>query len=153
MDVSKGVVARKEYDALIFAFDEDVQNEQSDYYFTHEVVSGNSFDKELLKDMGCACFDYDKLLKEVNMDQLEIRTRQEGDIFRPFGFRGTKKLKKFFIDEKIPVSERNKIMLLAHENNILWIPNLRISNVAPIDKNTQNVIIFRLHYKILEEDK
>lgn len=44
-------------------------------------------------------------------------------------------------------------MLLAHENNILWIPNLRISNVAPIDKNTQNVIIFRLHYKILEEDK
>ena len=153
VDVSKGVVARKEYDALIFAFDEDVQNEQSDYYFTHEVVSGNSFDKELLKDMGCACFDYDKLLKEVNMDQLEIRTRQEGDIFRPFGFRGTKKLKKFFIDEKIPVSERNKIMLLAHENNILWIPNLRISNVAPIDKNTQNVIIFRLHYKILEEDK
>ncbi|NLN05768.1 MAG: tRNA lysidine(34) synthetase TilS [Clostridiaceae bacterium] len=147
VDVSKGVVARKEYDTLVFVFDEYNHLSKSDCCLTFEIVPYSSFDKSLLNDLGCACFDYDKLLEEVNIEELKVRTRKEGDVFTPFGFSGTKKLKKFLIDEKIPVSERNRIMLLAHGKCILWIPNIRRSNMAPIDKNTQNVIIFRLHYK------
>jgi tRNA(Ile)-lysidine synthase len=42
-------------------------------------------------------FDYDKVKEGIN-----IRNRRAGDIFRPLRSLGTKKLKEYFIDEKIP---------------------------------------------------
>jgi tRNA(Ile)-lysidine synthase len=50
---------------------------------------------------------------------LKVRNRRPGDRIRLAG--GTKKLKKVFIDDKIPVSTRDSIPLLADGNNILMI--------------------------------
>ena len=55
-------------------------------------------------------FDYD-LIKEG----IYVRNRQEGDCFRPFGSKGTKKLKEYFIDTKVPKDLRRKIPLIAKE--------------------------------------
>ena len=41
------------------------------------------------------------------------RFRQEGDVFSPLGMVGTKKLKEYFIDKKIPQRMRNEIPVLA----------------------------------------
>lgn len=75
----------------------------------------------------------------------EIRCRREGDYFTPMGSKGGKTLKKFFIDNKVPADQRNTLPLLACGNEILWIPMVRRSNVAPVDKNTVGAILFRYY--------
>jgi tRNA(Ile)-lysidine synthase len=52
---------------------------------------------------------------------LEIRLRRRGDSFRPLGGRGTKKLKDFFIDKKVPRFLRDHVPLLLSNNRIMWI--------------------------------
>ena len=57
-------------------------------------------------------------------NNLKFRTRRDGDtvIINPLM---RKKLKKFFVDKKIPSYEKDKYWLLVNEdNNILWIPKL-----------------------------
>ena len=66
-----------------------------------------------------------------------------GDHFTPFGAQGGKSLNKFYIDRKISRSERAYIRVAALNNEILWIPGVRRSAAAPIDKNTTRVIILR----------
>ena len=58
--------------------------------------------------------------------RLTLRTRRDGDVIKPAGGK-TKKLKKFFMEKKIPHSQRDKIILLASGKEIIWIPNMVIS--------------------------
>lgn len=48
-----------------------------------------------------------------------VRYRRNGDLFRPFGS-GTKSLREYLIDKKIPVRLRDKIPLIA-EGNIVYV--------------------------------
>lgn len=57
---------------------------------------------------------------------LIVRNRREGDRFHPKGMVGSKKLKDFFIDEKIPRYERNSIPLLLQGQEILWVIGRRL---------------------------
>lgn len=60
---------------------------------------------------------------------LLIRGRSAGDIFQPSGMQGKqKKLKKFFIDSKIPVEKRNHIPLVFDREGLLWIAGYRSSH-------------------------
>jgi tRNA(Ile)-lysidine synthase len=52
---------------------------------------------------------------------LEIRTRRPGDSFGPLGTRGTKKLKDFFIDKKVPRFLRDHVPLLLSNGRIMWV--------------------------------
>lgn len=58
---------------------------------------------------------------EVAGSQITIRTRRDGDRFYPCGGAGSKKLKDYFINCKIPHAERDKKLLVAAGSNILWI--------------------------------
>jgi len=55
---------------------------------------------------------------------LFARSRREGDRFCPHGLNGTKKLKDYFIDKKIPRAQRDRVLLICDENEVLWIPGL-----------------------------
>ncbi|MDR1067974.1 MAG: tRNA lysidine(34) synthetase TilS, partial [Clostridiales Family XIII bacterium] len=57
------------------------------------------------------------------------RTRLPGDIMRPKGMDGTKKLQDIFVDKKIPRSERDSLLLFAAGREVLWIPEIRISRM------------------------
>ena len=54
-----------------------------------------------------AYLDYDK----TRIDPMKMRFFRPGDRFIPLGMKGTKKLKSFFIDEKIPKNQRKSIPL------------------------------------------
>ena len=83
----------------------------------------------------CQIFDKEKLPEE-----LVVRTRSPGDWIKPLGMEGTKKLKDFFIDQKIPAEERDQISLLAHEKEIFWVVGHRISDRAKVTAATQKVV-------------
>ena len=73
---------------------------------------------------------------------LMIRNRNDGDIFKPKGMQGSKKLKKFFIDCKIDQEKRDLIPLVCNGvNEILWIVDYRQSSLAAIDENTAKYLL------------
>jgi len=81
-------------------------------------------------------FDYDKL-----KGNLVLRSRTEGDVIKLAGLGGEKKLKKFFIDEKIPREKRDNIPLVAQGNKILWIVGMRTSEEFKAKRNSKNILI------------
>lgn len=80
-------------------------------------------------------FDYDKI-----KGNLLLRTRREGDFISINKSGGTKKLKSYFIDLKIPSEERDQILLLADGNHILWIIGYRISEDYKVTEKTQKIM-------------
>jgi tRNA(Ile)-lysidine synthase len=82
-----------------------------------------------------AAFDAD----EVSFP-LTVRNPLPGDRFRPWGLKGTRKLKKVLTDLKIPRDIRKKLPLLLKDNAILWIPGVRRSDAAPIHSATRQVL-------------
>lgn len=53
-------------------------------------------------------------------DNLKIRVRTDGDIFRFGGM--SHKVKKLFSDKKMPIEERQSIPIVCDKNGIVWIP-------------------------------
>lgn len=84
-------------------------------------------------------FDYDKINGNIY-----VRNRKDGDRFVPFGMEGCKKVKDYFIDEKIPKDERDKIPIITDDKNIIWIVGYRTSQLYRITENTKNVIAIQL---------
>lgn len=77
---------------------------------------------------------------------LEVRFRQKGDVFIPFGLGRKVKLKKFMIDRKIPKHLRDKIPLIVEKNSqrIIWVAGIRLADHIGLTSLTQKVILLSL---------
>lgn len=107
-------------------------------YITTKVMDIAQVDCDLYYD-NKKYFDLNKL------DQgMIVRNRRKGDSFIPLGMSGRKKLKDFFIDEKVPREKRNDIPLVCDGEEIMWIVGYRMSNKYKIDKNTKKVLEIEL---------
>ena len=53
-----------------------------------------------------------------------LRQRQSGDVFRPYGRKCSKSIKKLFIELKIPEHRRDELLLLARGHEVLWIEGI-----------------------------
>ena len=65
-------------------------------------------------------------LKDIEYP-LVLRTRRNGDIIQPFGMQGKMKLKKYFINKNIPEHDRDKILLLCKDKEVLWAIGVGVS--------------------------
>lgn len=79
-------------------------------------------------------FDYDRI-----RNAMQIRFRQNGD-FLEVANGGHKKLKSYFIDEKVPREQRDSIPLLSDGSHIIWVVGYRISEAYKITDSTENVL-------------
>lgn len=71
---------------------------------------------------------------------LTIRNFRPGDHFKPLGMTGTQKLKKFFINQKVPRCERNKCPLLLSREKIIWVAGHRIAESVKVSPTTRSVL-------------
>jgi tRNA(Ile)-lysidine synthase len=71
---------------------------------------------------------------------LVLRSSRAGDRFRPLGLGGGKKLKKFFIDAKIPRSQRRRVPILCSGERIIWVVGLRLDDRVKITENTSRLL-------------
>jgi tRNA(Ile)-lysidine synthase len=78
--------------------------------------------------------------EDVIKGNLKVRNRRTGDRFKPFGMKGTKKLKDFFIDKKIPQRKRDGIPLLVDEDNIIWVVGYQTHGDYAITRYTRNIV-------------
>jgi tRNA(Ile)-lysidine synthase len=69
-----------------------------------------------------------------------IRNFRPGDRFVPLGMEGTQKLKKFFIDHKVPRDQRRRCPLLLSRGRILWVAGHRVSREARLTRQTRQVL-------------
>ncbi len=88
-------------------------------------------------------FDYDKIVCDIF-----CRTRQKGD--RLAVGNGRKKLKDFLIDEKIPREERDRLPLIAFEDQILWVVGKRISTAYQVDGETKRFLTVQIRRFVKE---
>ena len=83
---------------------------------------------------------------------LAVTGRKEGDRFLPLGMGGTKKLKDFFIDAKVPKGSRGLIPIVRNKMGIVWVAGYRIDERFKVSKDTGQVLrIELLHLSIGEE--
>jgi tRNA(Ile)-lysidine synthase len=76
---------------------------------------------------------------------LLLRHWREGDTFKPFGMEGkSKKVSKFFKDEKLSLIEKGNIWLLCSDNQIVWIVGLRQDERFKIKNTTKNILKIQL---------
>ena len=95
--------------------------------------------KDMKKDKYKVYIDKDKVKQK-----LVLRNRLEGDVFSPIGLKGSKKLKDYFIDEKIPKEERDSIYLIADGKEIVWVIGRRLSEKYKITEYTKEAIMINI---------
>lgn len=84
-----------------------------------------------------AIFDYDQLSFPI-----VIRARKKGDRMNVLGLNGTKKVQDMFVDAKIAAAERNTYpIVLDQSEQILWIPGVRRSKQALVQKETRAYLV------------
>ncbi len=88
-----------------------------------------------------AYLDYDSL----SSGKLIVRARWPGARFHPQGLPGSKKLKDFFIDQKIPRFRRDQVPLITDNDKIVWVVGFRIAEQYRVTEKTNKVLV--LAYK------
>ena len=80
----------------------------------------------------------------IDGTSLAVRSRLSGDKFQPLGVSGTKKLKDFMIDEKIPNSLRDSVPLITTSRGIAWVVGWRIAEWAKVDDEDRECLEIRV---------
>ena len=87
------------------------------------------------------CFDYDKINQRP-----ELRTRRPGDVIAVSPGQH-KKLKDWFIDEKSPAKERDRIPVVADGQNVLWVLGYRMSADYKVTEETRTILEITIDIK------
>ncbi len=112
---SNGITMQRNYDALeIFVPTDDVQMQE---LTCPGVCNLPGVRIRCSKNVSTACTTTSFAFTPKG--KMVVRPRKTGDALRLSG--GTKSLKKLFIDEKIPTSQRNAISVLADEAGVLGV--------------------------------
>ena len=127
-----GLEARREYDRLVFGrrwLDSTLLEEQA------LRIPGKTLHRSLGLEVNASldAARHSRGLWEARLDakklgaNARVRTRRDGDRFHPLGRKKERKLKDYFIEQKIPKPLRNRIPLLAVEERVAWIIGHRVS--------------------------
>lgn len=98
---------------------------------------------EIPKDPNIACLDCDEI-----QFPLTIRHWLHGDYFFPLGMSQNKKLSDFFVDNKIPIPEKQLTWIMASGKKIVWILGHRIDHRFRITEKTTRILILRFQSNV-----
>lgn len=114
-----------------------------DYGFTIVTDTAKVEEIKFSLDNNTAVLDLDKIKLP-----LYFRFRRPGDSFVPLGMKGEKKIKDFFIDEKVPRLDRDRIPIIVDaEDNIVWLAGFRISENYKVTDDTAKVLTMKIIFK------
>lgn len=130
--VKEGITLQIIYDRLVITsgiYEKTVEDKRGLH------IDVGSLEDLLEKKNTCDVYiDYDTI-----KGPLFVRYRQAGDRFRPFGMKGTKKLKNHLIDLKIPREERDRLPLVCDDHGIVWIVGIGIADMYKVSGKTEKI--------------
>jgi tRNA(Ile)-lysidine synthase len=83
-----------------------------------------------------AALDLDRVTFPVT-----VRHWEPGDRFRPLGMKQMKKISDFLIDLKVPVTEKEKVLLLLSGDEIMWVMGFRIDDRYRVTSRTSRILV------------
>ncbi|SNT37634.1 tRNA(Ile)-lysidine synthase [Ekhidna lutea] len=98
-------------------------------------ISRVESDQVVFNNSEIAFFDAEKI-----SFPLVIRSWKEGDKFQPLGMTGKKRISDLLIDEKVPITRKNKVLVVESDNQIAWVVGYRISDLYKITDQTNAFI-------------
>jgi tRNA(Ile)-lysidine synthase len=98
-----------------------------------EILSTSNF--QLQATNSIAQLDADKI-----KSPLLLRKWKQGDYFYPLGMKKKKKLARFFIDNKLSQTEKEKVWVIEMNNKIIWVVGMRIDDRFKITALTKNIL-------------
>ena len=91
--------------------------------------------QEMLELPDTAFMDYERIVPP-----LTVRNVRPGDRMALLGMGGTKKIKSYFSDRKIPLCRRGEIPLLVDARSVVWIAGERICERVKVTAETKTVL-------------
>jgi len=155
LHLPNGVLVQKEYDRISFSLREKEELVLPDatmviahlkpkfvfgeYRITMKKLKLMPDPKLAFRDPDTAYLDADKVEFPI-----VLRFRRDGDRFHPFGKTGSRKLKEFFIDEKVPKFERDSILLVTDQEKICWVASMRVDQRVAITDQTKSILLIHV---------
>lgn len=149
IDLPNDLVAKVDYDRLII----EQTSKKTSKPFVYELIIGYNHFSDLGYSFNVKILDIDEIdfndklhnIKYFDYDKikggLKLRNRQDGDRFIPYGMKGSKKLKDFFIDSKVSRDQRDRVPLIVDDQDIIWLVGYRISDLYKLTKKTKKVLM------------
>lgn len=153
IELPHGIILTRGYDRITFS--NQKLNQEKEYFyelnipgFTEipeidaviqaEFVNGTG--KKITAGTHEIYLDYDLITKPI-----AARNRKPGDIFKPIGMEGTKKIKNLFIDSKVSRDKRWKIpLIISGDDKVIWIAGLRGDRRWQATNQTKNILKLKL---------
>lgn len=153
VSLGKGVILKKSYNSIkIFkeslklakngkiALDIPCKIGYNGYTIETKIVD------RVIKEKNSFYFDLEKIKLPIF-----VKTKEDGDKFLPKGMDSYKKIKKFFIDEKIDKELRDEIPIICFENEVLLIGNFRSSGIAEVLENNNKILLVKIEEGVFSE--
>jgi len=162
IDLSNGLIAQRSYDTCSIV--QKVQSQQAGLLVEGKLINQLNTWVRLSKNEKIGLFTlsaYEKMTlkntetlflgNEVALP-LNIRHRKNGDRMTVKGLNGTKKLKSIFIDDKVPLQERNQAWVVEDdEGTIIWVIGYRESSLS-LDPITDTIIYVLVYEQETQDD-
>ncbi len=140
--ISKDVVFFRDRDHLVFRH---VPNSNP---FQYRIAPDKSYEFEFFKFHSAtvpkATMSDNPFIEYIDASalgkELLIRSWNEGDWFVPLGMKEKKKISDFFIDQKIPLFEKQTIPIVISDGSVVWICGKRLDDRYKITPKTTSVI-------------
>jgi tRNA(Ile)-lysidine synthase len=72
-----------------------------------------------------------------------VRTRIDGDLYRPCGAPGRKKLKEILRAKRVPAAERDARPVFCSGDRIIWMPGLPVADEFKVTDATKDIFVIR----------
>lgn len=142
LDLPKECRAFKEYEYITIVRSKPKMVVDTQWQFKKGVTKIADFGKIKIKStkertpqLGMLLVDLDKIPEGAVW-----RMRKEGDVIQKFGG-GTKTLKAYLVDKKVPQRIRDMTPVLAFGNDILIVAGVDISSKVKVDQNSKNIAL------------
>jgi len=154
IELPNGFVAWREYGNLIFARPKENSRTKGQISrgitaaipgqtrFGNYLIEAGIFDAEMGggkykagKTSFVEWFDLDKLSLP-----LEVRSRRAGERFVPLGLTEEKKVGKFLTGQRVLRRIREKVLIVADSEKVIWVWPIRISERAKVTEETRKIL-------------